>query len=63
MLKKKMQKLASENNLPAQNKFEIVNDSSAAEIFGGAAQDCPKLQSCGTFTGDCPNLSLCQRYD
>lgn len=61
MLKKKLQTLVTEKNLSVQKHFEVVSDSSAAEILGGV-QDCPKLQTCGQFSGNCPNLTLCERF-
>lgn len=61
MLKKKMQSLVREKNL-AQQKFEVVSDSSASRVLGGLIKDCDKLVKCGTFEGNCPNLTTCTTF-
>jgi hypothetical protein len=60
MLKNKLKDLVERNNLAGQGNFEIIQDSQAADIFGGGT--CTKLTSCGTFTGACPNLTSCTSY-
>ena len=44
MLKKKIQSLVAQGNLGEQSNFEIIHDSSAAQILGGLGT-CPKLEN------------------
>jgi len=60
MLKKKIQSLVAQGNLGEQSNFEIIHDSSAAQILGGGT--CPKLENCNLYSGDCPNLTTCGTY-
>ncbi len=41
--------------------FEVIKDASAVSVQGGG--DCSMLVNCGTFSGDCDNLSSCTSYD
>ncbi|QJD96256.1 hypothetical protein HH214_10465 [Mucilaginibacter robiniae] len=61
MLKNKIQTLVTRENLGDRGNFEIIYDSNAADILGGL-EACPYLGKCGTYTGDCQNLTNCGTY-
>ncbi len=41
--------------------FEVIKEADALSVQGGGS--CKVLTSCGTFSGDCLNLSSCTSYD
>jgi len=61
MLKKRVQSLVSKQSLINDSSFEIIHDADALNIVGGVGT-CSKLQTCGTFSGYCPNLTSCTSY-
>jgi hypothetical protein len=62
MLKKKVMSLVEKNKLGEAGNFEVITDSSAAQLVGGLLS-CPSLSTCGTYNGDCSNLTACGTYN
>ncbi len=62
MFKKKLELLVLENKELGEENFQILNDSQAFALSGGA-DNCRRLETCGTYNGDCRRLSSCGTYN
>lgn len=60
MLKGKLKDLVSRKDVGRDSSFEILSDHQASFVLGGA--DCTKLAVCGTYIGQCSELSACNRF-